>query len=278
MDDYLTRFRNKVDVEQTVRSSIGDIIAESLSKCEVYVNESQTAIPVIFINTDKESGDESIIYSYSTDSVVVGDYVNFLGTDHLVYKEIKNLKREGYIDSFKTILCNISFALGAATIKGYFRGPLRTANSDEGDLAESFGVDSKGESLLVIPSTVALGYNDNIIIGDQGWRVVKIDKLTNTGISYLTVEEFMQVNTTKVSDNEPETPVVPPIVPVLPQLSAGITYTFNTEEGFIKSSSEINILERKSAFIKFIIPFGVSNITITTKEEGIEVPVAYKVV
>ena len=70
-------------------------------------------------------------------------------------------------------------------------------------------------------------------------------------------------------DEEPVTPIE--------ELDAGITYIFDTEEAYIKTSVPINILERKLTSIKFIIPFGTTELEIETKQAGEIVTESYKV-
>lgn len=270
MDDYLTRFRNKTNIEKAVAAKISDIIAQSLSRMEVTLNGALQAIPVAFINDDKESGDESIMYSYNTAGVRVGDYITVFGNSHLVYKEIKNIKRDDYIDCFKTILCNINFSLGNSTIKAYFRSSLRTVGSEERNLAQNFGVDSLGGAFIMIPSTVALDVNTPISISGKGWRTVFRDEDTNPGITYIGLEEYNLVDVIKLTSAETAIPT-PPIPSTDPVLVAGVTQTLTTEDAYIQANKPINIIERAATYVKFVIPFGTANITVEIKHLGLVV-------
>ena len=88
MDDYINRFRNKVNIEAK-SARIGDIIAQSLSKIEVFVEGLPNAIPVAFINKDKESVNEAVMYTYKEDGVTIGNYISVFDRVYLVYKEFK---------------------------------------------------------------------------------------------------------------------------------------------------------------------------------------------
>lgn len=272
-DDYITRFRNKVTVEDDVSAKVNDIIALSLSKMSVMLERLQKAIPVIFINKNKEGGDESIMYSYTTDGVQVGDYVTAFDKSHLVYKEISNLKREDYIDCWNTVMCNISFTFNSSTIKGYFRGGLRSIGSDEENLAQSFGIDSKGESFIIIPSSILLKPVDIISINNKGWKVTSRDDITNSGIAYISLEEYNIPDLNKVS----EVAAIDYVAPEIDYLKVGSEYTFTTEDGYFISNPRVQILQKTLTSITFKVPFGISSIQLTVKELGVIKATTYEV-
>lgn len=274
LDDYLSRFRNKVAVEAQSSAVISDIIAQSTSKIDVYVNGSTNAIPVVFINNDKETGDESIMYSYTKDDVKIADYIKFLDTYHLVYKEVKNIKREGYIDSFKTILCNIEFNFNDLPVKAYFKGLLRSAISKEETLTDNLGVISTGEAYLMLPSIVAIRPNMKITIDDKAWKTTSVDAITNKGISYVALVETILPDETKVSDNENSyTP--PEVIIDTNIIYANTKTTISTEDGYILANNNINIIKRTATEIQFSVNSTINEITIQTKSGGVIVSTDY---
>lgn len=274
MSNYIERFRNKMTAETVTSSSISDIIALSTSRVEVILERTAQAIPAVFINDDKETGDEATMYTYTTDGVVIGDYITFLGSSYLVYKRIKNVHREGFIDCFKVILCNVNFTYSNALVKAFYRGPLRGVTSDEVNLTARFGVDSKQESFIMLPIGIITKKNELIEISEQGFRVVALDDLTNPGITYLGLEETILVDTTKVS-------VVAAIdyVDVNPDvLATGVPYTFTTEDAYLQTSIPVNIIKRLSTQVTFSIPFGSStSITVSVKVAGVVVNTIYSI-
>lgn len=261
-DDYIVRFRRKVESEAATSAKIGDIIAQSTSKIDVLLEGNENAIPVIFINNDKEGETEAIMYSYSKDKVSIGKYITFLDDTYLVYKEVKNIKRENYIDEFRLILCNTSFNFNNSDVKAFFKGSLRSSSSDEYDLADNFGVESQGDAIIMYPSSITLGLNSIISIQNKGWRTTKVDSITNIGVTYAALEEYSMPDIEKVSENEDSIPAANPMI-------AGIIQEFSTEDGYIMTDTEITIIERTDNLVKFIIPFGVVEITISTKNNGI---------
>ena len=275
-DDYIGRFRKKVAGEVKASAQISDFIQQSTSKLDIYLNEATKAIPVVFINTDKERGNESILYSYHTDGIKVGDYINALGDDHLVYKEIKNIKRENFIDSFNTILCNVLFQFNNSQVKAYFKGSLRSAYSEEENLLDNFGVTSTAEAFIMVPASVGIKPNKIITIDDKDWRTLFDDNTTNKGISYITLEQYFAPDLEKISVNETVVPTPQPDTSTY--LIAGKEYTFDTENGYFVTDKKVNILNRTINAVTFTIPFGIDMITIQIKINSvIEPPVEYKV-
>lgn len=280
MSDYITRFRNKASVIQGVTSQVSDFIAASLSKIEVIVEGQVNAIPIVFINSDKEGVDEAIIYTYKGDGLTIGKYFTWEEWTYLVYKEVKNVKRENYIDSFLAVKCNINFEYNGSNVKAFFRGPMRLRSTSVFDeAAQQLGLDLNMRSIVIVPSSLNIPLLTEFSLDDTGWRVEMKDSFTTPGITYLNVALRNLVDTDKTSDNEPVIPSVPDEEPVTPieELDAGITYIFDTEEAYIKTSVPINILERKLTSIKFIIPFGTTELKIETKQAGEIVTESYKV-
>lgn len=278
--DYVNRFRRKVGSEASTSAQIGDIIAQSLSKIEVLLEDATTAIPVAFINKDKESGNEAIMYTYEKDGVNVANYVTALDRIYLVYKEIKNVKREQYIRAFRLAECNVSFDFKGTTIKAVFIGSGRSKYSEEEGLLDNFGVTSTAEGYMILPSSIAatlsLGVNTPIMIENKGWKITVEDSITNKGISYFALEEYFIADMDKTSENEVDQ-IVPPVENPASEILAGITQVFETETGYFKVDKKIQILERTATSVKFIIPFGINDINIEVKKNGEIVSEYYKV-
>lgn len=279
MSDYLTRFRNKASVIKEATSRISDFIAASTSKIEVMVEGQVNAIPIVLINNDKEGVDEAIIYTYIDNGLSVGKYFTWEEYTYLVYKEVKNVKRENYIDSFLAVRCNINFEFNSVNIKAHFRGPMRLHRTVLDEAAQSLGFDANMRSLVIVPNNLGFKINSEFYIEDQGWRVESLDKLTTTDITYLNIALKNLVDTEKISENEPEeeAPLLMSFAAPVEELDPGITYTFDTEDAYIKASSPINIKERKKTSIKFIIPFGTKELEIETKKAGEIITKSYKV-
>lgn len=272
MDDYIERFRNKADIQLAESASPVDIIANSLSRTEVILERLQTAIPVIFINNSKESGDESVVYSYRTDEVRLGDYLIVKDNYYLIYKEIKDFKREEIVDRWNAVSCNVNFTFKGNSIRAYFLGSLRSDSSEEVSIARGFAVLSEGTALLVLPSYYTFKTNESFKIGDEGWRVKYIDKITNPGMTYLTIEQYVIPNKEKQSETESVD-----YAPTLVVLREGVRTTLNTEDGYFNAVPRVEILERTANYISFRVPYGIETLEIYVKENGVVVQNQYEV-
>jgi hypothetical protein len=279
-DDYINRFKRKTEIEKSSTSKIGDIIAQSLSKMDVLVNDSTLAIPVAFINKDRESGNEAVMYTYVTDGVTIGDLVNVFDRVYLVYKEIKNIKREEYINKFNLAECNIKLIVNDIEYRAVFKGPARSRYSTEENLSDNFGVMSSAEATMMFPNVgqyaINLKPNDYFETEGQSWRLTSVDKLTSPGIVYAALEEYFPPDVEKISSNEVALPIEEPVTNEN-TLIAGVTQTLSTEQGYFTANKKINILERLSDQVKFIIPFGVEEISIQVKNGGVIITTDYQV-
>lgn len=265
--DYIARYRKKLDNDAAKVQAVNDIIAQSLSKTEAFVNGALNAIPIVFINDTKEDGENSVIYTYAKDTVSVGDYLDVLGAKHLIYKQVKNLQQEGFINQFKAIACNISFTFKNKEVLAYYKGPFKSSTSTEVKLKDNFGIDMNSEAFIVVPTSIGLTSNERLVIGGEGWRTVVLDKLTNPGISYLSVEKYNIILDQKVeAEPIPET-----------TLMAGVINELATENGYFQTSIPVEVVSKTATLVKFIIPFGISTITIVTKEDTLQKSVVYDV-
>jgi hypothetical protein len=62
-------------------------------------------------------------------------------------------------------------------------------------------------------------------------------------------------------------------------LSAGVEIEMYINYGYFKTDKEVKVLRRTKDYVKFIIPFGIEEITITLKdEEQVDISKTYKVV
>lgn len=264
MDNYIDRFRNKVALYSTIDEGQVDIISVSLSKTEVYHVRLDKTIPSIFIPNDKEVADESIMYTYRIDDVRKGDYISVLNEYHLVLDDIKDVKREGFIDTFRLIECNAIINGESFTdARGYFLGSFRsTSGRDQVNLAASFGVDLKTEALIIIPSYNNVKLNEEISIQEEHWRVLKKDTLTNSGISYITAERVNKIHLDKVSGAT--SPVTNP-----EELKSGSIYYFDTEDGYINFNMPVEIINRSSTTVEIRVPYTLGSLTVDYKENGV---------
>ena len=74
-------------------------------------------------------------------------------------------------------------------------------------------------------------------------------------IDNIAATEEIEVQTTQVLSTTPE-----------PTLQAMIEYTFDTKDAYF-ANPRVNIIERKSTYVKFMIPYNIDTIIISTKDE-----------
>lgn len=57
-----------------------------------------------------------------------------------------------------------------------------------------------------------------------------------------------------------------------------VTYSFATEDGYFVATPKVEIISRKNNLVKFQIPFGINQVSITTKSNELIIEKLYKVV
>ena len=134
---------------------------------------------------------------------------------------------------------------------------------------------SEQKPILILPSN-SLEFGDKIIIKNRAWLVQEFDNITTEGITYYSLrpttisknieENSIEKNADKnvvIDENIKE--IGENIYSVLPNTPITIT----TYKGYFEyDNHSIEVLEHKSNLIKFLIPIGINEVTIKTKEGG----------
>ena len=146
---------------------------------------------------------------------------------------------------------------------------------------------------MVLPEHV-LNFRDKIVIKGRAWLVQEYDAISTPGLVYYSLKpttvskEVTAENAGKSTYIEryekEEVVVVEEPMQTLErnsktQISANIPITLKTESGYFKSSNKnIKIQLRTADSVTFYIPFGISEVTVETKEKGDIVKKTYRVV
>jgi hypothetical protein len=271
MSNYMDRYRRKIASQSAAESKIGDVISLSTSRIDLFVDKLNRTIPAIFIANDKEGIDEITIYSYPEDGLEIGDYVKYYNKDHFIYKETNNAKRENSVKTHLAIACNVEFNHNNKSYKAFFKGKLRSVSEDVQNLSEKLGVYLDTLNLLMLPHDGNIKYNDFLLIGNETYKVVDEDILSNSGTAYYVIEKTTTINTNKetITSNED---FVPENV-----LYSNTTYTIPTESGYILFDSSVEIVSRTSTLVSFKVPRNITSLSVTTKEDGINKTTVFSV-
>ena len=271
--------RNKTRANSTVRGNSTFIIKGYNS---TLIKNGTTQLPAAVVNEQEK--DSAYIYTQLENPLTIGSCweaktLHFLITDEII--TIKDVEWHKY----KAILCNINFD----NIWGRFIGPEETYINTA--LKQNIIITSQQKPLIVLPANT-LNFGDKVVIKNRPWLVQEYDNISTDGISYYSlspttvskyvveenqgkdfyIERAQNLEESIILDNtlvSTESRIF--------SVGHNIQITLSTEDGYFKyNNTNIKVLSRKENEVIFTLPFGVSEVTIYTKEEGKVVSSTYR--
>jgi hypothetical protein len=251
-----------------------------LSK-EVFHKRLNKDIKAALVFKHQEGPDEVLVYSYLKDDLQKSDYFVYKNTNYLVYEENRLTDEDINYKKQKAVECNVAFTFNGTVFNGYYKSSVR---GKEDQAFEGRQLISPDETpLLILPTNTSIKVNSEFTIEDKPFKVMEFDSITNKGISYYYLERNYNVNAPEAISTTPQPEVVDDleIVETLVEdmaLRAMVNYTFKTEDAYFATTPAVEIISRKRTEVTFRIPFGISQVSIAIKLEGVIVDELYKVV
>ena len=233
----------------------------ALSTDITHVRRNTTIKAAVTFN-DKEGPDESIVFTLKTtptsNELLKGDYYIYNNTYYLVHEDVRVTDVSITWKKQRSVECNISFYVSNTLVRGYFMSMLRT--EEDTILKANAANISQENPLVIVPSNSILAIGTRITINTKPFKIVEYDAITNLGITYLFLErDYITQSTTPT-----------PIPDSVDTLRPMIEYTFNTLDAYFAATPKVNVLERKTTSVKFVIPYDISSVSISVKTlEGI---------
>lgn len=249
----------------------------------VYHKRLKKDIPAALVFGHKEGPDDITVYSLIEDDLLKSDYFIWKNTDYLVYEENKITNNEINFRKQRALECNVSFTYQDQTFIGYYKSALR-GNDNPRFLGGNVVVPEE-TPLLVLPTNNSIDVKSEFVIEGKPFVVTEYDHITNKGITYYylergtikkvkgtpeTIEEVVVVDNSEIIDQTDDLDE--------PTLKAMMEYEFETEGALFSATPAVEIISRTLKQIRFRVPFGINQVTITTKKDGLSVEKTYKVV
>lgn len=270
------------------------IIDGKMSKT-IYHKRNEKFIHAALLFSQDEGPDEIWVFSFIKDQLQKGDYFTYEDNNFLIIEENKIFDPDINHKKQKAVECNVSFTINNEIFNGYFQGGLRRIQKKDFENDELLL--PQENPLLVLPSTAPLEINSEFMIEGKPWRVIEYDKITNKGVGYFYLERGINYTTEEVPevemslnilseeesiDQEPELLMRSFAAPEEPinedALHAMVDYTFSTENAYFVATPKVEIISRKKDKVIFKIPFGIEQVSISTKTNEVIVEKFYKVV
>jgi len=263
------------------------IIEGALSK-NIYHSRLEKEIPAALVFSHKEGPDEVVVYTLLKDDLLKADYFVYDSVNYLVYEQNKLTDADIIYKKQKAVECNVSFSFNNEIFVGYYKSSVRGSEDPSFEGRQLLMPDET--PLLILPTNSILTINSEFVIEGKPFRVMEYDHITNKGITYYYLERgiirtepevagIIMMNVTQptivVQENESVTQTEE-----AEQLTlrAMVEYTFLTEDAVFSATPAVELIQRRKSEIKFKVPFGIEEVAITTKINGLNVQKLYKVV
>lgn len=280
-------FRDRTSIESaSISSSTIDFISKSKSSRTIThsrITEDKTAV---LTNQYKEGADEWILFTALEDTadnnIKIGDFIVADNVNYLVYEEYNHPQKELYL-KHRVIECNVEIKVDSIVQYAMYLSSLRSYTKKLSSSVGELRLMNSGEKPIVITAdNVNLKQGMRFMLGTQDvFEILNLDRLSNPGIVYMSVRES-SINSYYDDLEEGAAITAPePIVTPAPVLSiqAGVATIINTNFAYGVFSSDVKILSKTVNTIEIECPFGVTELTVTTKDgAGDLVETIYEVV
>ena len=219
------------------------------------------AIKIQAAVVNQQNNDLAYIYTELKDTLEIGSCWTVKNLHLLVLEETVIIKDVNW-HKYKALICNFNID----GLWGRFIGPEE--KYIETDLKYSSILISKQKPIIVLPGN-EFSCGDKLVIGGRPWLIQESDFISSPGITYYSVMPTT-ISKDNFVANEDET-----------NTNGIVSYNqiinIPTEDGYFNySNTNIVIVQRTKTNIQFYMPFGVSEVDISVKENGKVITKTYK--
>jgi hypothetical protein len=288
MADKFSNFRARTLAEKHTDNKLNAEFIETHASSTVIKHlRIDETIKAVLTREHKEGVDEVILFTkYSSvlqDNIKVGDYIEHDKTNYLVYMEFKlPAKFIGVFKKYKIIECNFQIKVDEIAQHAAYIGSLkRFVSMTEDSVANtSLGIENY-KPVVVTTNNAELVVGTRFLLGTEAFEIIALDRLSNKGIMYISVEA-VPFNAT-LDNLETGTAITAP-EPTINEtdedtIRQGDEVLITTNFGYVVFDPVSVILSRTLTSVKFIVPYGIENLEVVTKNTvGDLVTKIYKVV
>lgn len=261
-------FRKKMDNEAQCKLKFEQrFITEGASAVDIHIVRLDINRSASMVISEAEGPDTAIVFTpkqaTKVNDLLKADYFTWDGKMFFVYEDILIPREVSYIKQ-KAYQCNVKVLCEETELGGYFISSLRTYADTE--LQKNINITDTEKPILVMPINEKIKVSTKLSIGNKPWKVIDIDHITNNGILYISLERDFYTKSDNIIVNY-DTNV----------LKAGIEYDFDTSDAYFSTSTPLYIKSRTENKIVVEIPFGITEVSISTKNSGEIKTIKYKV-
>jgi hypothetical protein len=261
-------FRNRTEVNTnvTIRQA-SDFIEKSASSVDAFRESTETDIKAVIISEQKEGANETILFTYAIDNIVVGEFITYRNKTYMVYGQYEIIFSNEF-KKHKMIECNVTLKNASVTQRAYYISSLRKyvslANIGESQIPYEF---STQKPVIVTKANLNIKPGERFLVNGEPFTINDIDKFSNDGVYYMSVEKSTIIPgvdniTTLVAQPVP----TPEVDDLQGDIVAGEYITILTNSGYAVFSTDVEILSKNATTVIFEAPIGVKNLTVKTKD------------
>ena len=256
-------FRRKLDINnKCVANYESAFITEGTSAVQIYSLRLKNYKPAAIIITDKEGPDTSLVYTFKEqareDELVKGDYYTWNNNTYFVYEDVQVVLDTNYKKQ-KSYQCNVEFnytcECGSNTYFGYYVSSL--ARYVDTTLQSNLNISDNDKPVLILPALHWVKVGAQFVIHNKPYKIIEIDTITNKGIAYCSLDRDFVSKQKDVVIEE-----------INPVLVAGIEQLITTYDDYLQTSHKVDIISRTNAGITIVVPYGLDEIVLTTKDDS----------
>jgi len=274
-------FRNRTEVNTnvTIRQA-SEFIEKSASSVEALRESTQSNIKAVIISEQKEGGNETILFTYASENVVIGEYITYRTKTYMIFNQYEIIFSNEF-KKHKLIECNVTLKNASVTQRAYYISSLRRyislANGSDTQIPYEF---STQKPVIVTKANTNIKPGERFLVNGEPFVINDIDKLSNDGVYYMSVEKSTIIpgvdNTTTLVAQPVPTPEVDDLQG---DIVAGEDITISTNNGYAVFSTDVEIVSKNATTVVFQAPIGVKNVTVKTKDSsGNTVTTNYRIV
>lgn len=267
-------FRNRSGVEGAAESAkIANFIENSLSSTTIYHSRLSKNEKAVLTREHKEGNIEIILFTYPlkpASKIIVGDYIKHNNKNFLTFMEYDHPLSEHY-HKFKVLECNITIKVDDLELPAAYFSAMRSFVTNVSvNMAGSANLFENMRPVVVVKDDPALKVNFRFLAAGEGYKVVNIDRISNPGIAYLSVEQApLNIATDDLTEGKVTTyqPVDPGAGrPGAPVFKKGEVVTYDIYNGFVSFSPRVEVVNRTANEVTFRVPYDIDKLTVTTKD------------
>lgn len=260
-------FKKTQEINGVAKQKIAaKFILEGDTATVIEIENKQYNVAMSYLN--KEDNDKAYVYIEKPDNLAIGS--QFYWRKENLYFIVMDIQKNVAYTAYNKYLayeCNVEIG----NIWCYFDTNHYINTEKKRDLIEI----SQAKPVLIACGD-PWAIKDKIIIKNRPWLIIEKDNYSTDGVTYYSLEATTMDKT--VANTTLLTSAMTSSSEEINNVKAMDIITLATTNGFVKCDSSAVKFERTKNSIKFKVPFGLNEFTVTVLIDAAEVSTKYKVV